>query len=247
MGGNIGYPSPQRSESPEVTADIPFPKETEMAQDVSSVTVESARPRLAVRRTREPPKNAAGQIYCDHPDCHDHIPYFKRPCEWNKHMDKHDRPYKCTNPDCNKMLGFTYSGGLLRHQREVHKMNNQGKKLLCPYPDCNRSSGKGFTRQENLKEHLRRLHRGGDGRSPDDPISLEANEPENSPVLLPLHPSKRKRHTSESYSSSEEEGSNPFDLRDEITRLRREVIKKDSRLDELEKELKQLRRLIQNG
>ncbi|QSS59465.1 C2H2 transcription factor [Histoplasma capsulatum] len=247
MGGNIGYPSPQRSESPEVTADIPFPKETEMAQDVSSVTVESARPRLAVRRTREPPKNATGQIYCDHPDCHDHIPYFKRPCEWNKHMDKHDRPYKCTNPDCNKMLGFTYSGGLLRHQREVHKMNSQGKKLLCPYPDCNRSSGKGFTRQENLKEHLRRLHRGGDGRSPDDPISLEANEPENSPVLLPLHPSKRKRHTSESYSSSEEEGSNPFDLRDEITRLRREVIKKDSRLDELEKELKQLRRLIQNG
>jgi hypothetical protein len=66
-------------------------------------------------------------------------------CEWNKHMDSHERPYKChTSPcDLNKDMdkhkhsyknqgagralnpGFTYSGGLLRHQGEVHKKYTQ--------------------------------------------------------------------------------------------------------------------------
>ncbi|OJD16419.1 hypothetical protein AJ78_03406 [Emergomyces pasteurianus Ep9510] len=244
MGDKIGYPSPGRSESPVTTTTILLPKDIKMAQPGSPVTVDRSRPRLAIRRTREPPKNSSGQIYCDHPDCHDQIPYFKRPCEWNKHMDKHDRPYKCTNPDCGKMLGFTYSGGLLRHQREVHKMNSKENKLMCPYPDCNRSSGKGFTRQENLKEHLRRLHRGGDGRSPDELAALETHEHENGAMPSPLHPLKRKRDNSESYSSDEGR-SNALDLRDEVTRLRREAIQKDSRLDELEKELKQLRQVLQ--
>ncbi|OAX79834.1 hypothetical protein ACJ72_05846 [Emergomyces africanus] len=244
MGDKIGYPSPGRSESPGTTTAILLPKEIKMAQAVSPATVDGTRPRLAIRRTREPPKNSTGQIYCDHPDCQNQIPYFKRLCEWNKHMDKHDRPYKCTNPDCGKMLGFTYSGGLLRHQREVHKMNSRGKKLMCPYPDCNRSSGKGFTRHENLREHLRRLHRGGDGRYPDDLISLETHVLENGTVLSSPHSSKRKRDNSES-CSLDEERSNALELRDEVTRLQREAMQKDSRLDELEKELKQLRQVVQ--
>ncbi|KAK2807938.1 hypothetical protein FQN50_005180 [Emmonsiellopsis sp. PD_5] len=220
-----------------------------MAQQVTPIMLDNgSRPRLAVRRAREPPRNSAGQIYCDHRDCQDQVPTFKRPCEWNKHMDKHDRPYKCSNPDCDKMQGFTYSGGLLRHQREVHKMHSKGKKLMCPYPDCNRSSGKGFTRHENLKEHLRRLHRGGDGRSPEAPLTSEISEHENGTTSLtsPLHPPKRKRDDSESASSSDEGRSNgTHSLREEVTRLRREAQLKDSRLDELEKEVKQLRQMIQ--
>ena len=77
----------------------------------------------------------------------------------SKHMDKHDRPYKCTAPGCEKLLGFTYSGGLLRHEREVHKMHGGTKApLYCPYTGCKRSSGDGFTRRENLSEHIRRVH-----------------------------------------------------------------------------------------
>ncbi|EEH16696.1 hypothetical protein PABG_06783 [Paracoccidioides brasiliensis Pb03] len=238
-----GYPSPRRSEGPETTTVILPSMQSKMAQEVSLVAVDGSRPRLAVRRTRELPKNSSGQIYCDHPDCQNHIPYFKRPCEWNKHMDKHDRPYKCTNPDCEKMLGFTYSGGLLRHQREVHKMDSKGKKLMCPFPDCNRSSGKGFTRQENLKEHLRRLHRRGHGRSLDDPTSPEVNEHENSTLESLLPPPKRKRDSSESSSSSDEELSNSLDLRDEVTRLRRELRRKNLMVIELERELKQLQQI----
>ena len=74
-------------------------------------------------------------------------------------MDKHDRPYKCPADGCEKLPGFTYSGGLLRHQREVHNLHGGPRKQLnCPHPNCKRFSGKGFSRQENLNEHLRRVH-----------------------------------------------------------------------------------------
>ena len=76
-------------------------------------------------------------------------------------MDKHTRPYRCPHPECEKLQGFTYSGGLLRHKREVHPADTGAKELLrCPVPDCKRHTGKGFTRKENLNEHLRRVHPG---------------------------------------------------------------------------------------
>ena len=74
-------------------------------------------------------------------------------------MDKHDRPYRCPQPQCAKLQGFTYSGGLLRHEREVHgKHGGPKEQLRCTVPDCKRHAGKGFTRKENLNEHLRRVH-----------------------------------------------------------------------------------------
>lgn len=74
-------------------------------------------------------------------------------------MDKHDRPYKCPADGCEKLPGFTYSGGLLRHEREVHgKHGGPRKQLNCPHHNCKRNTGKGFSRQENLNEHLRRVH-----------------------------------------------------------------------------------------
>jgi hypothetical protein len=85
-------------------------------------------------------------------------------------MDKHERPYKCEAPGCEKLQGFTYSGGLLRHQREVHKMHGGTKEpLYCPYENCKRNSGAGFTRKENRDEHVRRVHR----RNTTDGVDLE--------------------------------------------------------------------------
>ncbi len=113
----------------------------------------------ALRRARAPARNKDGEIICDHPNCRDANVTFKRVCEWNKHMDRHERPYKCHEAGCDLNPGFTYSGGLLRHQREVHKMHLSTKEpLFCPFPNCNRSSGSGFTRRENLEEHKRRRH-----------------------------------------------------------------------------------------
>lgn len=74
-------------------------------------------------------------------------------------MDKHERPYKCSDEACARIPGFTYSGGLLRHEREVHGKHGGPKNSFnCPYANCKRHTGKGFSRHENLNEHLRRVH-----------------------------------------------------------------------------------------
>ena len=70
-----------------------------------------------------------------------------------------DRPYRCNHKACEGLKGFTYGGSLLRHEREVHNMHGGPQKpLLCPFQDCKRASGIGFTRKENLAEHIRRVH-----------------------------------------------------------------------------------------
>jgi len=82
-------------------------------------------------------------------------------------MDKHDRPYRCPQSQCAKLQGFTYSGGLLRHEREVHgKHGGPKEQLRCTVTDCKRHTGKGFTRRENLNEHLRRVHNIVDPKDP---------------------------------------------------------------------------------
>ena len=158
-------------------------------------------------------------------------------------MDKHDRPYKCKEPGCDKIRGFTYSGGLLRHQREVHKKNTKAKSpRMCPYTDCNRSTGTGFTRQENLKEHLRRRHLHNDtspelllAKSPD----VEATTAPSMPAL-PLAPivKKRKRsadhHTTSTATSDDGSEYSGLDLREEVKRLRLQVRDRNRRVQDLE-------------
>ena len=161
-------------------------------------------------------------------------------------MDKHDRPYKCLEPGCDKIQGFTYSGGLLRHQREVHKKNVNAKKpLMCPYADCNRSTGNGFTRQENLKEHLRRRHMHTDNGHASD-LSIVPTADLDGTSSLPPPPLKRKRDPMEEDASIDipEEEENGVDLRNELKRLRREVQEKDRRLEELERIVSGLQQAI---
>ncbi|KAJ5167014.1 uncharacterized protein N7482_005795 [Penicillium canariense] len=247
MGDGSDYPSP-RSEAPHgATAASVLASATEslssivrMNEQASLGYMEGTRPRLSVRRARDPPKNTEGQIYCDHPDCQTAPPTFRRPCEWNKHMDKHDRPYKCYEPGCDKIQGFTYSGGLLRHQREVHKKNNDAKKpLMCPYADCNRSTGNGFTRQENLREHLRRRHMHTDDGNSTTSILVDmpwerASELEGVRAnSLPATGMKRKHDSPNGdLADTDEHGD---DLHNEVKRLRREVQEKDRRLEQLER------------
>ncbi len=122
-------------------------------------------------------------------------------------MDKHERPYRCLAEGCEKLPGFTYGGGLLRHEREVHGKHGGPKNPLhCPHAACKRFSGKGFSRQENLNEHLRRVHTGeGGAQAPTtgDDTDDAASEPRGN---------KRKR------VSIGDDG----DVREEVKRLRQE-------------------------
>ncbi|RYC54581.1 hypothetical protein CHU98_g11628 [Xylaria longipes] len=108
---------------------------------------------------RQVVKNADGKFICTWQDCTAPVKEFSRKCEWSKHMDKHERPYKCLAVGCENIPGFTYSGGLLRHEREVHRKHGGPKNpLYCPHKGCKRHKDSSFARLENLNEHLRRCH-----------------------------------------------------------------------------------------
>ncbi|KAK4546916.1 hypothetical protein LTR36_001648 [Oleoguttula mirabilis] len=206
----------------------------------------------------DPPMNADNKYVCNFaPECAGQT--FDRKCEWSKHMDKHDRPYRCPHPSCAKLQGFTYSGGLLRHEREVHNKHGGPKEqLMCPHDDCKRHVGKGFTRKENLNEHIRRVHENksqlSQQPSQQEPLSQYADyklqlqeaaggaeqivEPPVAPMYttedadeLVLEPSlgKRKRDDVERSPSVDVE-----DLKHELKRLRAENASKDDRLRRLE-------------
>jgi hypothetical protein len=169
----------------------------------------------------------------------------------SKHMDKHDRPYKCNVKGCEKLQGFTYSGGLLRHEREVHKMHGGTKKaLFCPIENCKRSTGAGFTRKENLAEHIRRVHRRTSMSADMHGLIIRRDTMDGSPITESRQESespytraveyrenddmasslKRKRGSESGLSDHGSE-----DLRNEIKRLRQQNEEKDDRLRQLER------------
>lgn len=149
--------------------------------------------------------------------------------DYSKHMDKHERPYRCLVEGCENLPGFTYSGGLLRHEREVHgKHGGPRKTVNCPHPTCKRHTGKGFSRQENLNEHLRRVHTTLDGETPPPmaAASPEDNDSENSGA-------KRKRlSTGEGQVQYTHQQDEVTLLRDEIKLVRDENQRLKSEMDQ---------------
>ena len=168
------------------------------------------------------------------------LPPLTQPALTRKHVDKHNRPYICDEAGCEKVQGFTYPNGLLRHQREVHKQHGGPKALrMCPFPDCKRSTGTGFSRKENLNEHLRRVHRGA-GISSDDVLSTtrtplaphlqqQLQQQPNS-----VQPRKRRRAFSEEEDADDAAEDESGDLQAQIKKLKQEVKEKDARLMNLE-------------
>ncbi|KAL8964847.1 MAG: hypothetical protein Q9183_004179 [Haloplaca sp. 2 TL-2023] len=178
-------------------------------------------------------------------------------------MDKHNRPYICNLPGCEKIRGFTYSGGLARHQREVHRQHGGPKaSYMCPHQDCKRSTGSGFSRRENLQEHLRRVHR----QVADSETTPQANaetiaqtaaptrrrrrrvdddgdKADHSPEPLPPEPRKRRRHDNEDGTGDAGEHQlESEDLATQVKRLRRELQERDERLRKLEQTVELLTR-----
>lgn len=174
-------------------------------------------------------------------------------------MDKHTRPYVCKLPGCEKNSGFTYSGGLSRHQKEVHRQHGGPKACyMCPHRDCKRSTGSGFSRKENLQEHLRRVHRQvTEGEADLQAISItnirpttepkrrrgrldDEDEKEVEPALY--EPRKRKRQNEDKDDDDSSGQNQKEDLSIQIKRLRKELREKDERLRKLEQTVELLTR-----
>src|SRR5277367_416391 len=105
-------------------------------------------------------ENPEGQLFthkgkCEHEVTKDSTD--RSSCTSNM-VDKHDKTYKCSALDCKRNQGFASLAILRRHETEIHGMHNTGQKLHCPIPTCERHNGKGFQRNEQLKNHIRRKH-----------------------------------------------------------------------------------------
>lgn len=170
-----------------------------------------------------------------------------------KHMDKHTRPYVCEEVGCERIQGFTYSGGLHRHQREVHHKHGDPKiSCLCPHRDCQRSIvGRGFTRKENLAEHLRRVHRGevDEPAMPSHALADSIVEGRFSSTSSPdarVSSKRRKRALDgggpDSIDNRDAGDESMEDLKLEVKRLLRELEFKDDRVRYLESVIDKLER-----
>lgn len=154
-------------------------------------------------------------------------------------MDKHERPYVCTVRGCEKVQGFTYSGGLLRHEREVHgKHGGPRNALNCPHASCKRNKGKGFSRLENLQEHLRRVHRDA---SPTASSTDNASDVATAAfAVLNGVPSP----AAETSLKKRKRVGSVEDVREETTQLREENERLRAEKDELARQLQEQTRLV---
>ncbi|RSL88731.1 hypothetical protein BHE90_013788 [Fusarium euwallaceae] len=215
---HTSFPSPIQATMQEPSLD-PLPEDKDLSPGAASPP--SSRIKPIPKPDRDVVKQADGKFHCPLDECKEEVRTFSRKCEWNKHMDKHERPYRCPADGCENLPGFTYSGGLLRHEREVHGKHGGPKNTVnCPHPNCKRHTGKGFSRQENLNEHLRRVHTNPDGTTPPADTAQSPDENDTEKVGM-----KRKRRSST--QTSEE----MVELREEVKRLKEENEKLKAEMD----------------
>jgi hypothetical protein len=172
----------------------------------------------------------------------------------SKHMDKHERPYICTVSGCDHLQGFTSKGDLSRHQRIVHKLDSgQGSLWFCNEPNCARGPGggpnAGFSRSDNLADHIRRRHGQSSTVSSCVPRRVEiANDTilpgvrSETPRRVDRQPDtslqrKRRRISGEGLSSQNADQGDGEEIY-----LRSELRKMTQRVEELTKELKEVQK-----
>ena len=174
----------------------------------------------------------------------------------------------CTVDGCDHQQGFTSKGDLSRHMRIVHKLESgQGTLFFCSEPNCPRgpSGGPdaGFSRKDNLADHMRRKHGQSSTASSCIPRRAEiANETTLPDVGLesPRHmdeepvasPQNKRRRISEMGLSSQDMDQGDGEvmyLRSELTKMKqreeeltKELAKRKQREEELTKELKEAQR-----
>lgn len=69
----------------------------------------------------------------------------------HRHLKKHNRPHKCTHPDCSK--GFISPKDLRRHELT----HNDVSTFFCTVTGC-KYVRKGFIRKDALARHVRNMH-----------------------------------------------------------------------------------------
>jgi hypothetical protein len=89
---------------------------------------------------------------CAYPGCASKA-LFVRPCDLRKHFNRHSKDYHCRHEGCPQASegGFSSKKDRARHEAK----HNPG--VQCEWDGCERI----FSRVDNMKDHVRRIHRKG--------------------------------------------------------------------------------------
>lgn len=83
----------------------------------------------------------------------------KCPSDHKKHMLRHNKIWKCTEPNCRRAgKGFGTSNDLERHRKSVHRIGATQNSWKCASDNC-RNKEKIWPRLDNFKQHINRMHK----------------------------------------------------------------------------------------
>lgn len=93
-----------------------------------------------------------GAWRCAHPGCTSQA-VFRRGCDLRKHFNRHRKHLFCRHKGCpqSRQGGFSSKKDRARHEAK----HNPG--IVCEWDGC----GRVFSRVDNMKDHMRRIHRRG--------------------------------------------------------------------------------------
>jgi hypothetical protein len=77
-----------------------------------------------------------------------------------KHVQRHEKPFKCDVPDCTRKVGFTTKNDLERHQKSIHQKipnSSNDRSFRCMGAKCG-AKKKIWPRLDNFKSHCVRVH-----------------------------------------------------------------------------------------
>ncbi|KAK1139956.1 hypothetical protein N8T08_011033 [Aspergillus melleus] len=94
--------------------------------------------------------NADGSWRCAYPGCTSQTT-FRRGCDLRKHFNRHRKHLFCRYPECAQSTTGGFSSKKDRDRHEAK--HNPG--ISCEWPNCRRM----FSRVDNMKDHVRRVHR----------------------------------------------------------------------------------------
>lgn len=96
-----------------------------------------------------------GAWRCAHPGCTSQA-LFRRGCDLRKHFNRHRKHLFCRHEGCpqSRQGGFSSKKDRARHEAK----HNPG--IVCEWDGC----GRVFSRVDNMKDHVRRIHRRGASR-----------------------------------------------------------------------------------
>lgn len=94
--------------------------------------------------------NADGSWRCAYPGCTSQTT-FRRGCDLRKHFNRHRKHLFCRYPGCAQSSSGGFSS---KKDRDRHEAKHNPD-VPCEWPNC----GRMFSRVDNMKDHVRRVHR----------------------------------------------------------------------------------------